>query len=139
MTAEIAIQQTLNRYSVGASQSDWDMVLATFVPDAVWEVPVHKVKFTGYAEIRQGLIRFSTGYDYMLQVNAPAVITVSGDTAMAKSVIREGGKATGRDESLEVHGIYDDHLIRTTEGWRFTRRLFILRGMFSYPLNPPLQ
>lgn len=137
MNDELSIQQTINRYSVAASQADWDRVLATFVPDAVWEVPAHKVRFEGPEAIRSGLIRFSSNTDYIVQVNSPAVITVDGDSATAESVIRECGKLTGQDAALEILGLYKDRLVRTPEGWKFAVRLFELRGMHSFPLLPP--
>ena len=139
MIDELAIQQNINRYSEGASRSDWDQVITTFMPDGIWEIPVHKVKFHGHADIKKGLAHFSADVDYMLQVNAPAVITITGDTATARSVIREGGKCKGRNEGLEVHGLYADKLARTPDGWKFVHRIFELRGMFTYPLNPPPQ
>jgi hypothetical protein len=113
-------------------------VLDTFTPDGVWEVPVHQVRFEGPAEIRSGLIRFSGNMDYIVQVNTPSVITVDGDTATAECVIRECGKLTGQDAALEILGLYKDKLVRTPRGWKFTYRLFELRGMHSFPLLPAI-
>ena len=138
MNDELSIQQTINRYSVAASQARWDEVLDTFTPDGVWEVPVHQVRFEGPAEIRGGLIRFSGNMDYIVQVNTPSVITVDGDTATAECVIRECGKLTGQDAALEILGLYKDKLVRTPRGWKFTYRLFELRGMHSFPLLPAI-
>ena len=140
MNDEALIQQTLNLYSVSASRADWDRVLTTFTPDAVWKVPVFDATFAGLEAIREGLLRFSGPMDYIVQVNTPAVITVDGDTATAECVIREGGKFSGRDEGLEILGLYRDRLARTAAGWKFVERIFELRGMHSYPLapaNPP--
>ena len=137
MTDEFAIQQNISTYSEGATRSDWDQVLSTFAPDGIWDIPVHNVKFQGHTEIRKGMIQFSSAMEYMLQANSPAVITVTGDNATARSVIREGGKFAGREEALEIHGIYNDKLIRTANGWKFAHRVFLLRGMFAYPIKPP--
>jgi hypothetical protein len=136
MHDELAIQQTINRYSVASSQARWDEVLATFTPDGVWEVPVHNVRFEGREQIRSGLIRFSGPMDYIVQVNSPSVIEVDGDTATAECVIREGGKLTGADAALEIMGFYKDRLVRTPQGWRFTLRRFELSGMHTFPLLP---
>jgi hypothetical protein len=137
MDDEFSIQQTLNLYSVHASRADWDRVLATYLPDGVWEVPGLGARFEGLEEIRSGLLRFSEPMDYIVQVNTPAVIAVAGDTATAQSVIREAGKFSGRDEALEVLGLCQDKLVRTSEGWKFAERVFEIRGMHSYPLLPP--
>jgi ketosteroid isomerase-like protein len=136
MNDEYAIQQTINRYSVGASRGDWDQVVATFTPDGVWEVPVHSVKFEGREAIRGGLKHFAGPMDYIVQSNSPGVIEVRGDTATADSVIRECGKFTGQDAALEILGHYRDTLVRTAEGWRFTKRVFELQGMHTFPLAP---
>jgi ketosteroid isomerase-like protein len=137
MTDEFAIQQTISRYSVNASRADWDKVMATFAPGSVWAVPALGVKFEGLDEIRGGLLHFSGPMDYIVQAHAPAVIEVDGDTATAQSVIRENGKFSGRDEALEILGLYLDKLVRTADGWKFVERVFDLRGMYSFPLSPP--
>ena len=139
MIDEFSIQQSLNCYSEGASRADWDEVLSTFVPDGVWEIPVFGAKFEGHNAIRDGLIHFSAPMDYIVQLNAPAIVKVDGDTATARSVIRECGKYSGRDEALEVLGFYADKLVNTPDGWKFTLRVFELQGMHSFPLLPPAQ
>lgn len=136
MTDEASVQQTLNRYSAHSSRADWDRVLDTFLADGVWEVPGLGARFEGREAIRAGLLRFSGPMDYMLQTNSPALIEIDGGAATALSVIRECGKFTGRDEALEVLGLYADRLVRTADGWRFAARVFEIRGMHSFPLSP---
>jgi ketosteroid isomerase-like protein len=136
MIDQFAVQETINRYSVGASRADWDAVVATFTPDGVWEVPVHDVKFEGREAVRGGLKHFSGPMEYIVQSNSPAVIDIDGDTARAVSVIRECGKFAGQDAALEILGHYVDTLVRTPEGWRFKLRVFELQGMHSFPLLP---
>lgn len=136
MNEEFLVQGTLNRYSEAASRADWDEVLSTYLPDGVWEIPVFNTKFEGRNGIREGLMRFAGPMDYIVQLNSPALITVDGENAAARSVIRECGKYTGRDEALEVLGFYADTLVRMPEGWKFARRIFELRGMHNFPLLP---
>lgn len=123
-----AIQQTINRYSEGASRRDWDQAIATFMPDAVWEVEGAGLRLAGHAEMRPGFPHAVSLTDFLVQLNAPAVITVNGDHATASSVIREAGKVKNSEEWFDVLGIYQDRLIRTPEGWRFTHRTFKLIG-----------
>ena len=139
MTDETAIQRTLNQYSVYASRADWDRVLATYLPDGVWAIPGLGARFEGQAAIREGLLRFAGPMDYILQSNSPALIEIDGDKATAHGVIRECGKFTGRDEALEVLGLYADRLVRTADGWKFAERVFEIRGMHGFPLSPPPQ
>ena len=46
MIDEIAIQQTLNRYSEGAGR-DWEQLIATFLPDGVWDIAVLGPHYSG--------------------------------------------------------------------------------------------
>jgi len=135
MLDEIAIQQTLNRYSEGASRADWDQVLSTFVPDGIWEIQDLGVRYQGHAAIQAPMAAFLGQMAYFVQINSPAIITVEGDKAKARSVIRECGKYADRDEVLEVLGSYTDELVRTPGGWKFARRAFKAVGMHTIPLS----
>jgi ketosteroid isomerase-like protein len=143
MIDEIAVQQTINRYSDGASRRDWERVLSTFTSDATWEIPTFGVVFREHGVIRDAMAGFVAQMAYWVQVNAPALITVNGDRANARSTIRECGKFADRDEALEVLGYYEDELKRTEQGWKFTRRVFHALGQHRFallktePLQPP--
>jgi ketosteroid isomerase-like protein len=137
MSEEFSIQQTISRYAEGASRADWDQVLSTYMPNGIWEITSFGAKFEGHKAIQDGLRRFCDPMDYIVQLNAPALIQIKDDTATARSVIRECGKYAGRNEALEVLGFYADKLRRTQDGWKFTHRVFELRGMHNFPLSPP--
>jgi len=136
MSAEVEIQQTLNRYTEGASRGDWQQVLSTFTADATWEIPAIGACYQDHAVIRQVMAAFVGQMKYFVQINSPAMITVDGDKATARSIIRECGKFSDRDEALEIFGCYSDELIRTPEGWRFTRRVFNALGQHRFKLLP---
>lgn len=136
MIDRIEIQQTINRYSEAASRADWDEVVATYLPEGIWEIVSSGRKFLGRAAIKEGLMGFTSATDYVVQINAPAVIALDGNTATARSVIRECGRVSGRDQTFEALGFYADILVRTEEGWRFARRAFELKGMHHYALLP---
>lgn len=129
----IAVQQTLNSYTVGASRADWDAVIDTFLPDGIWEVPALDLVSAGHDAIRASVSVFVDQMDYFIQINSPAVITLAGDTATASSAIREYGRMAQGGEPVEVFGLYDDRLVRTAQGWRFVRRTFTLAGMNGTP------
>jgi hypothetical protein len=136
MIDEIAIQQLLNAYSEGASRANWDQVLSTFLPDAIWEIPAMKMHFQGHAAMLPVMSGFVAQMKYFVQLNSPAIITVTGDKATARSTIRECGKFADRDEAMEVLGFYQDELVRTPAGWKFTRRSFHPAGRHNYALLP---
>jgi hypothetical protein len=84
-------------------------------------------------------MQFAGPMDYIVQLNAPALIKLDGNSATARSVIRECGKYAGRDVALEVLGFYADRLVRSPETWKFAHRIFELRGMHTFPLLPAAQ
>lgn len=118
------VQRVITAYSLLTGRGDWAPVLALFTPDAVWEIPHLGLVFAGRAAIAEALAALSADLEWVLQLNAPALIEVTGDEATARSGIREAGKFKDRDESVEYFGIYADRLVRTAEGWKFARRVF---------------
>lgn len=136
MIDEIAIQQTISRYSDGASRADWDQVASTFTEDGVWEVGSSGKTFQGHEAIREGLGALSGEMEFVVQINSPALIAVDGDAATARSTIREFGKMAGRDEGFEALGFYEDQLAATADGWKFTHRTFTLKAKHTYALLP---
>lgn len=136
MQDEVAIQQLLNRYTTAVCRREWDEVMHAFVPDAVWEVPKFG-ELEGHAAIRATMVRSVEAFAYFIQMNAPAHISLDGDTARTRSVIRECGKYADRDEALEAFGYYNDTVVRTPEGWKFSRRTFEVAGRHTFSLLPP--
>ena len=134
MLDEIAIQQTINRYSEGASRADWDRVLSTFTASASWEIPALGGVYRDHAVIRSAMAAFVGQMAYFVQINTPAIISIEGELATARSTIREVGKFADRDEALEILGVYEDELTRTAQGWKFTRRVFQVLGQHRYAL-----
>jgi ketosteroid isomerase-like protein len=139
MIDEVAIQQTINRYSVAASKRDWDAIIATFAPDGIWELASSGRKFQGRAAIREAMLGTSSASEYNVQMNAPAAITVNGDRAMATSIIRESGKPVGSDQPFEFFGFYEDELVRTADGWKFARLTFVLKARHRFEPAAPSQ
>ena len=39
MIDKLEIQETISLYHEGGSKADFDQVMATFLPDGIWEVP----------------------------------------------------------------------------------------------------
>lgn len=136
MSDEWAIQQLINSYTDAASRADWAQLIPTFAEDGVWEVQGAGLEITGHGAIEAAMAGFLTQFAYFMQINSPAVITVSGDRATARSMIRECGKYRSRDAAFEVLGYYTDDLVRTAKGWRFARRCFTGLGTHDFPLLP---
>ena len=132
------IQALINAYHEAGSVGDYERMIATFAPDAVWELTQSGKTFRGRAAIRDAVAAFTAAIEYVAQINAPAVITVDGDTASARSSFRESGKFAGRDEGVEAFGVYHDTLVKDASGWKFSRRAFDLKWMHRVPILPAL-
>jgi ketosteroid isomerase-like protein len=133
---DYAVQRVITAYSLLTGRGDWEPVLALFTEDAVWEIPHLGLSLEGLDAIRGALAMLSADLEFVLQHNAPALIEITGDTATARSGIREAGKLKGRDESVEYFGIYADTLVRTAAGWKFKRRVFEGVGTLNFVLAP---
>lgn len=136
MDDALAIQQLISAYHEAGSMADYERMIATYAPDGVWEFTSSGNRFVGHAAIREAVAAFTGRLQYVAQINAPAVIAVTGDTASARSSIRETAKFAGLDEGIEAFGIYHDALVRTADGWRFARRTFDLRWQHRVAILP---
>ena len=96
MIDKLEIQETISLYHEGGSKTDWDQVMATFLPDGIWEVPALRIRSQGHADIRETMTALMEPIEYLVQINAPAIIAVDGDTASARSLIRECAKFRGQ-------------------------------------------
>lgn len=133
------IQHTISLYSDGCSRRDWDQVVNCFDPQGTWEVPSRGIVLQGHDVLRAAMAQFVSGFDWFVQMNSPAIITVEGNRASARSTIREVGRQSVSGELLEVMGFYDDELVLGISGWKFTRKVFTGAGLHGLmPLAPAL-
>lgn len=128
MLDKIDIQETISRYHEGASTYDFDQIASTFLPDAVWEVPALEIRLEGRDVIRRRMPELVATIEYLVQINAPAIIEIDGDAASARSLIREFAKFRDNGMSMDVVGRFVDRLQRTPEGWKFAQRTFTVIG-----------
>jgi len=128
MIDKVEIQETISRYHEAGSTADLDQLLTTFLPDGIWEVPAFDIRAQGHAEMLEAMTTMTAGIEYLVQINAPAIIAVDGDTASARSLIRECAKFRGRPGLMDVVGQFNDELRRTPDGWKFAHRTFTILG-----------
>ena len=128
MIDKLDIQETISLYHEGASTADVDRLIATFLPDGIWEVPSMNMRCQGHVEMLETMSAVLAPIEYLVQINAPAIIEVDGDTASARSLIRESAKFRNRPGLMDVVGQYIDELKRTSDGWKFAHRTFTILG-----------
>lgn len=125
------IQETISLYHEGASTPDLEQLIATFLPDGIWEVPAFGFRCNGHAEMRDAMSAVLEPIEYLVQINAPAIIAIDGDTASARSLVRECAKFRDRPGLVDVAGQFVDDLRRTPGGWRFAHRTFTIIGTYT--------
>jgi hypothetical protein len=113
------ILQLLHRYNHCFDGGDAWGWADTFTPDGVEEV-VGGVTFCGRQELAAH-VKEITGERHVV-VNP--VIEVRGDTATVRAYL-----LLYRGVELGVTGSYEDDLVRTPDGWRFTKRKFTFDGL----------
>ena len=123
------IRELTARYNRCFDDGDAEDFAACFTEDGVMEVP-------GTFEVRgqQGLADMVRHTPYgVVHVTVDAIVTVDGDTAVQDVTLlvlaRPGPDApAGTASRLTNTGRYHDELVRTPDGWRFTKRRATLDG-----------
>lgn len=109
----VAITQLLARYCLALDHDDLDAWVALFTPDAVYEV--YGREFVGH----EGLRKLMTGAPGGLHLGGPPVIhMVDPDHALTQQNLL----FAEAQEGIQRSALYDDELVRTSDGWRIARR-----------------
>jgi hypothetical protein len=106
------------------------------VPDGRWRIP-HipdiTVEFVSRAELRAGIERLQGLWDYFVQTVHPGVIRLDGDTATGRAYVAEFGRLRDGGSNMN-YSSYHDRYQRTSDGWRFTERVYEVRCRDTTPL-----
>jgi len=137
LAERIAIQDVLSAYSAAVTRHDFAAIGPLFTSDATWEVigAPQKFSFKG-AEIGPGIEGAIKVAADLVQINAPAMIEVKGDTATAHSVVHEYGDMADRSARAEATGTYQDVLRKVDGKWKFQSRVFTMRQLWFFPYPP---
>ena len=125
------IRELTARYNRAFDDGDPDGFAATFIEEGVMEV-----EGTFSVSGRDGLAEMVRHTPYgVVHVTVDATVEVDGDKAVqdVKMLVlsRPGpDAASGARTTLTNSGRYHDELVRTADGWRFTRRTAVLDGGF---------
>lgn len=112
---------------------DYDRLASLFADDGVWRIPEAHVEFTGRREIRAGIERLQGAWEFFVQTVHPGAIELDGDTASGRAYVQELGRM--RDGRSGVnHSLYRDRYRRTSDGWKFTERVYEVRYLDTTPL-----
>ena len=139
----LAISDLIARYAVAVDSRDYDALDALFTVDA-------RIDFTAFggplgspAEIKEFLGANLGIFSRTQHMMGLPVITVDGDQATSRTPCNNPMVLTDADGSTKVWLIglwYDDSLVRTQDGWRFSarrqERCYSIVGLADTPLGP---
>lgn len=130
---ELAIRQLTAAYSDAVIRRDRGDFAAVWAPDARWIVPGLADTIGGEAAADQ-VLSLTEGMEFMLQYLQGGQVWVEGDKARARWYIVEFGR-TKEGQGVHIAGVYQDRLVRTDAGWRFSQRHFefLYRGLIDVP------
>jgi len=112
---------------------DYDRFASLFTQDGVWRIPDVNVEFVSREEIRAGIERLQGLWEYMVQNAHPGTIRLEGDTAVGRAYVSEFGRL--RDGSSHLnYSVYHDCYQRTSDGWKFTKRVYEVKYHDTTPL-----
>ena len=112
-----AIRDLLTRYTYNGDRARLEGLAAAFAEDGVLEFPGGSG--TGPAGIVAALTGVADGYPrtFVRHHITNPMIDIDGDTATARSYFH-----VFSDNGPDHAGTYDDRLVRTAAGWRFSWR-----------------
>lgn len=120
---EIAINRLIAAYSHAVMRLDAAASAAVYTEDGVLSA-FSGADVVGRDRIERMLGKIYAPLRFLSQNCGSVVIEVDGDNARASSSVAEFVQYKDRDPLGCCFGNYDDRLVRTSEGWRFTRRRF---------------
>ncbi|MGP4086679.1 nuclear transport factor 2 family protein [Streptomyces sp. KR55] len=129
----LEIEALRGEFTDAGMMRDYDRFASLFTQDGAWRIPDADVEFVGREEIRAGIERLQGLWDYFVQTAHPGTIRLEGGTAGGRAYIAEFGRM--RDGSSHLnHSVYHDRYQRTSDGWKFTERVYEIRYLDTTPL-----
>jgi hypothetical protein len=138
----LEIQDLIGRYALAIDGGDFDALDELFTDDARIDFSTFNGPIGDLAEVKTFLgasLPFFTRTQHMMGL---PTITIDGDTAHARTSCSNPMISTKRDGSVSVWLIglwYDDDLVRTPDGWRFSARnqirSYTITGLNDTPLG----
>jgi ketosteroid isomerase-like protein len=121
MTDRDEIVELTVRYATAIDSLQYSLLTTVFTDDAVVDYGVVG-QWSGGAEVAAFMEAAHTGAKHTMHRMTNQAVDIDGDTATVRTyvdalILFDGGGAN-------PIGYYDDHLVRTGEGWRISRRTY---------------
>lgn len=113
-------------YIDAAMMHDYERLARLFTWDGSIRWPHIDVELVGRDEIRAGIEREQSLWEYFVQTTHPGTVRLDGHTATGRAYIAEFGRFRDGSSYLN-YAVYHDRYQRTPHGWRFTQRVYEVR------------
>ncbi|MCK9899604.1 MULTISPECIES: nuclear transport factor 2 family protein [Parafrankia] len=112
------------RYATGIDQRDWNLLRTCWTPEVEADYGAFG-QFTSADALTETMARTHENMGPTFHRISNIVIEIDGDQASVRSYVHGVLMVTPDDPGnwVDVIGSYEDVLIRTTEGWRISRRI----------------
>jgi hypothetical protein len=118
------IQDLLVDYSYIIDTQDWDALDRIFTPDAFIDYSAMGGSSGDLATTKAFLATALVAFSSTQHMISTSQVTISGDTAKAKTILHNPMVFAGDEPKVMLCGVwYIDDLVRTTAGWRISRRV----------------
>jgi hypothetical protein len=140
----LEIQDLIGRYAVIIDSREFDRLDQLFTADASIDFSTFNGPVGDLVEIKAFLEASFPFFERSQHMMGLPLIDIDGDTATARTSCNNPMISTKRDGSTTVWLIglwYDDDLVRTSDGWRFSARkqvrCYTLTGLTDTPMGAP--
>ena len=129
----VEIEALRGEFTDAVMMRDYNRVASLFTPDGALRMPNIPAELAGREEIRAWGERVPALVDYLVQTTHPGMIQLDGDTASGRAYMQELVRL--RDGRSELnYAVYHDRYQRTSDGWKFTERVYEVRYLDTTPL-----
>ena len=134
---ELAIRDLANRYARMIDRRDWPELPRVFTPDC--ELSGQGYLMRGHAELDAGLRKIDM-FSATLHCVLNQVTCLDGDRGTGEfyCIANHIHEREGVQYKLDMGIRYDDHYLRTPDGWRLAKRVLNLIWQQDLPLDLPL-
>ena len=129
----VEIEALRGEFTDAAMMRDYVRLASLFTHDGALRMPNVPADLAGREQIRAWGERAPGLWDYFVQTTHPGTIQLDDDTASGRAYIQELIRL--RDGSSHLnYAIYHDRYRRTSDGWKFTERVYEVRYLDTTPL-----
>ena len=129
----VEIEALRGEFTDAVMMRDRARLASLFTPDGALRMPNIPAEQIGREQIRAGGEELQAQWEFFVQTTHPGTIRLDGDTATGRAYIHELVRTRDGRQGLN-YAIYHDRYQRTSQGWKFTERVYEVRYLDATPL-----